>query len=165
MDLRACWIWHGYSIIRASLATYHLISNARSWNNHLIFKEYLLVLRTPIYKSVKKWPLPNNLIRYLTHKPCALSWNKKFQIISFSLPWDQFKTFFLSKFYAFPFLSADFCTQRMKAARTIDGTCNDLNNTAAGSRFYRFGRNVPLEYTYTNSTRLLSPDPRILART
>lgn len=58
-----------------------------------------------------------------------------------------------------------FCTQRMKAARTIDGTCNDLNNTAAGSRFYRFGRNVPLEYTYTNSTRLLSPDPRILART
>ena len=73
--------------------------------------------------------------------------------------------FFLSKFYAFPFLSADFCTQKMKAARTIDGTCNDLNNTAAGSRFYRFGRNVPLEYTYTNSTRLLSPDPRILART
>ena len=52
----------------------------------------------------------------------------------------------------------------MKGARTIDGTCNDLNNTAAGSRFYRFGRNVPLQYTYVDETRLLQPNPRILAR-
>lgn len=57
-----------------------------------------------------------------------------------------------------------FCTERMKAARTIDGTCNDLNNTAAGSRFYRFGRNVPLKYAHSNPGNLFKPDPRILAR-
>lgn len=57
-----------------------------------------------------------------------------------------------------------FCTEGMKAARTIDGTCNDLNNTAAGSRFYRFGRNVPLQFSYSDETRLLQPNPRILAR-
>lgn len=56
-----------------------------------------------------------------------------------------------------------FCTERMKAARTIDGTCNDLNNSAAGSRFYRFGRNVPLQYTYSDPN-LLYPNPRMLAR-
>lgn len=57
-----------------------------------------------------------------------------------------------------------FCTDKMKAARTIDGTCNDVNNTAAGSRFYRFGRNVPLKYAYNKPERLLEPDPRVLAR-
>ncbi|KAJ7394162.1 Prostaglandin G/H synthase 1 [Desmophyllum pertusum] len=57
-----------------------------------------------------------------------------------------------------------FCTERMKAARTIDGMCNDLTNSAAGSRFYRFSRNVPLNYTYSEPERLLKPNPRTLAR-
>lgn len=57
------------------------------------------------------------------------------------------------------------CTDGMKEARTIDGTCNDLNNTAAGSRLYRFGRNVPLKYVYTRPGDLLKPNPRILATT
>ena len=48
--------------------------------------------------------------------------------------------------------------------RTIDGSCNDLNNTAAGSRFYRFGRNVPLQYAYSKPQDLLKPDPRVVAR-
>ena len=52
----------------------------------------------------------------------------------------------------------------MEEARTIDGTCNDLNNTAAGSRLYRFGRNVPLKHVYTNPGDLLKPDPRTLAK-
>lgn len=56
------------------------------------------------------------------------------------------------------------CTDRMKTMRTIDGSCNDLNNTAAGSRFYRFGRNVPLQYAYSKPQDLLKPDPRVVAR-
>lgn len=56
------------------------------------------------------------------------------------------------------------CTKAMKTARTIDGTCNDLNTTAAGSRFYRFGRNVPLQYAYSKPNQLLKPNPRVIAR-
>lgn len=56
------------------------------------------------------------------------------------------------------------CTKEMKEARAIDGTCNDLNNTTAGSRLYRFGRNVPLKHVYTNPGDLLKPDPRTLAK-
>ncbi|KXJ28522.1 alpha-dioxygenase 2 [Exaiptasia diaphana] len=55
------------------------------------------------------------------------------------------------------------CTERMRKARTIDGTCNDLNNPAMGSRLYRFGRNVPLNWT-AEDDQMLEPNPRKIAR-
>ncbi|KAM7449002.1 Prostaglandin G/H synthase 1 [Porites harrisoni] len=55
------------------------------------------------------------------------------------------------------------CTENMRRFRTHDGTCNDLNQPASGSRFYRFGRNVNLTKTYED-TALLEPCPRQLSR-
>uniref|UniRef100_A0A6P8I6A4 Alpha-dioxygenase 2-like n=1 Tax=Actinia tenebrosa TaxID=6105 RepID=A0A6P8I6A4_ACTTE len=55
------------------------------------------------------------------------------------------------------------CTERMRRVRTIDGTCNDLNKTAMGSRLYRFGRNVPLNYTFEDNY-MLEPNPRTISQ-
>lgn len=50
--------------------------------------------------------------------------------------------------------------------RTVDGTCNNLENKAMGSRLVRFGRNVPISNTATPSdARVLEPNPRTVART
>lgn len=56
-----------------------------------------------------------------------------------------------------------YCTERMKNARSHDGTCNDLNQPASGSRFYRFGRNVNRTKTFEDKD-LLKPCPRELSR-
>ncbi|KAK3728603.1 hypothetical protein QZH41_011685 [Actinostola sp. cb2023] len=55
-----------------------------------------------------------------------------------------------------------YCTERMRRARTIDGTCNDLENPAMGSRLYRFSRNVPLNWT-AEDNQMLEPNPRKLS--
>ncbi len=49
-------------------------------------------------------------------------------------------------------------------ARTADGTFNDLDEPAMGSAGTRFGRNVPLQYTYRDEATLLSPSPRVVSR-
>lgn len=55
------------------------------------------------------------------------------------------------------------CTEETKTARTHDGTCNDLDQPASGSRFYRFGRNVNRTKTFEDKD-LLEPCPRELSR-
>jgi hypothetical protein len=50
-------------------------------------------------------------------------------------------------------------------ARTLDGSFNDLNDPPMGSLGSRFGRNVPLRYTYTEPVdALLDPNPRLVSR-
>ena len=49
-------------------------------------------------------------------------------------------------------------------ARTADGTYNDLNNPAMGMAGSRFGRNVPIEYTYPEpEPAILTPNPRTVS--
>jgi hypothetical protein len=50
-------------------------------------------------------------------------------------------------------------------ARTIDGMFNDLNDPEMGAIGSRFGRNVPLRYTYREPPEaLLEPNPRLVSR-
>jgi hypothetical protein len=50
-------------------------------------------------------------------------------------------------------------------ARTLDGTYNDLNDPLMGSLGSRFGRNVPLSYTYREPLdAMLDPSPRLVSR-
>jgi hypothetical protein len=52
-----------------------------------------------------------------------------------------------------------------RTARTLDGSFNDLNDPLMGSLGSRFGRNVPLRYTYTEpADALLDPNPRLISR-
>ena len=51
-----------------------------------------------------------------------------------------------------------------KAARTLDGTRNDLRDPLMGSIGSRFGRNVAPELTYPEADdRLLEPNPRLIS--
>ena len=61
-----------------------------------------------------------------------------------------------------PFLLV-FCTEEMKSVRTHDGTCNDLNHPASGSRYYRFGRNINRTKTFEDKN-LFEPSPRELSK-
>jgi hypothetical protein len=49
-------------------------------------------------------------------------------------------------------------------ARTADGTYNDLNYPAMGSRGCRFGRNFPLDFVHPDSANLMNPNPREVSR-
>jgi hypothetical protein len=50
-------------------------------------------------------------------------------------------------------------------ARTADGTFNDLSAPRMGAAGTRFGRNIPIEYTYPESEPLiLDPSPRMVSR-
>jgi hypothetical protein len=50
-------------------------------------------------------------------------------------------------------------------ARTLDGTFNDLNDPLMGALGSRFGRNVPLRYTYAQpDDALLDPNPRLISQ-
>jgi hypothetical protein len=50
-------------------------------------------------------------------------------------------------------------------ARTLDGTYNDLNDPLMGSLGSRFGRNVPLSYTFREPLdAMLDPSPRLVSR-
>ena len=54
---------------------------------------------------------------------------------------------------------------RALRARTVDGTFNDLDDSAMGSVGCRFGRNVPLEFTYPEpEPQVLTPNPRLVSR-
>ena len=48
-------------------------------------------------------------------------------------------------------------------ARTLDGTYNDLEHPLMGSVGSRFGRNIPLEFTYPDPA-ILEPSPREVSR-
>jgi hypothetical protein len=49
--------------------------------------------------------------------------------------------------------------------RTVDGSYNDLNNPRMGMAGQRFGRNVPISYTYPESApAILDPNPRTVSR-
>jgi hypothetical protein len=52
---------------------------------------------------------------------------------------------------------------RYLTARTADGTFNDLAQPLMGSAGTRFGRNVPLEYTYPDEQAILVPNPRAIS--
>jgi heme peroxidase len=55
--------------------------------------------------------------------------------------------------------------QSYLTARTLDGSFNDLNDPLMGSLGSRFGRNVPLQYTYREpDDALLDPNPRLVSR-
>ena len=56
------------------------------------------------------------------------------------------------------------CSEDKINARTIDGTCNDLESPVMGSVYYRLGRNVPLEYA-TTDRKILWPNPRKISKT
>ena len=49
-------------------------------------------------------------------------------------------------------------------ARTTDGRFNDLRVPLMGAAGRRFGRNVPLDRAFPDSTRLLDPNPRVVSR-
>jgi len=50
-------------------------------------------------------------------------------------------------------------------ARTYDGTYNDLNDPQMGALHARFGRNVPLHFTWPEPDEaLLEPNPRLVSR-
>jgi Animal haem peroxidase len=55
--------------------------------------------------------------------------------------------------------------ERYLTARTLDGSFNDLNDPLMGSLGSRFGRNVPLRYTFAEPPdALLDPNPRLISR-
>ena len=60
-------------------------------------------------------------------------------------------------------LSEILCSDDDIKARTIDGTCNDLDNPSMGSVFYRFGRNVPLANA-TTDPNMTWPNPRTISK-
>jgi len=53
---------------------------------------------------------------------------------------------------------------RYEAARSPDGTFNDLGQPAMGRAGSRFGRNVPIERTKQDTDRLMRPNPRMVSR-
>ncbi|KAI8817011.1 heme peroxidase [Fimicolochytrium jonesii] len=52
------------------------------------------------------------------------------------------------------------CSSAARFARSLDGTCNDLQKPAMGSVGYRFGRNVRLENVPQGNVGLFEPNPR-----
>src|SRR6266704_190750 len=53
---------------------------------------------------------------------------------------------------------------RYLTARTADGTYNDLDNPKMGSVNTRFGRNVPLAYSYPEEPDIFVPNQRTVTR-
>lgn len=56
------------------------------------------------------------------------------------------------------------CEGDAVTARTIDGTCNDLDQPAMGSAGMRMGRNVPVENTWRDEANIMNPNPRTISR-
>ena len=58
------------------------------------------------------------------------------------------------------------CGPETLTARTIDGTCNDLDNPAWGSVGIRFGRNIDPDTlpAYVSDEEILEPNPRKISR-
>jgi hypothetical protein len=56
------------------------------------------------------------------------------------------------------------CSPSSRAARTADGSCNDLGgNPLMGAVGTRFGRNVPNGAAYPDESSLLDPNPRLVS--
>ena len=56
-------------------------------------------------------------------------------------------------------------TPRELAARTTDGTFNDVGSPTMGSKGARFGRNVALKHTFPElMPEILEPNPRTVSR-
>lgn len=56
------------------------------------------------------------------------------------------------------------CPAASLNARTIDGSCNDLQQPAMGKVGMRFGRNVPRHTTHPDTAALMDPNPRTISR-
>lgn len=56
------------------------------------------------------------------------------------------------------------CGPETMFARTIDGTCNDLNQTMMGAKGMRLGRNVSLADGHSVEEEILVPNPRQISR-
>ncbi|KAJ3186085.1 hypothetical protein HDU85_001003 [Gaertneriomyces sp. JEL0708] len=56
------------------------------------------------------------------------------------------------------------CPADARYARTLDGTCNDLERPAMGSLDYRFGRNIPVAKAFPDEATLLEPNPRAISQ-
>ncbi|TPX61985.1 hypothetical protein SpCBS45565_g07120 [Spizellomyces sp. 'palustris'] len=56
------------------------------------------------------------------------------------------------------------CTPETRFARTLDGTCNDLEKPAMGSLGYRFGRNIPVEKGFADESKFFEPNPRAIGQ-
>jgi hypothetical protein len=54
--------------------------------------------------------------------------------------------------------------ERFRAERTPDGSWNDLVHGEMGMAGTRFGRNVPIEATWPDRSRILDPSPREISR-
>jgi hypothetical protein len=54
--------------------------------------------------------------------------------------------------------------QSYLAARTADGSWNDLEHPEMGMAGTRFGRNVPLDDTWPDQDRMMTPNPREISR-
>jgi hypothetical protein len=52
----------------------------------------------------------------------------------------------------------------LRNERTIDGSYNDLSYPQMGCAHRRFGRNVPLQYTFPDTPNLMNPSPRVVSR-
>lgn len=53
---------------------------------------------------------------------------------------------------------------QQSAARTSDGTYNDLGHPRMGSAGMRFGRNIPLDSIVVDEASLMYPSPRVVSR-
>ncbi|MGK7929093.1 MAG: peroxidase family protein [Spirulina sp.] len=56
-------------------------------------------------------------------------------------------------------------SDRYKAARSPDGSYNDLEHPEMGMTGTRFGRNVPVQDVYPDTENLLEPNPRVISQT
>ena len=54
--------------------------------------------------------------------------------------------------------------EELKAARTVDGSYNDLKCPMMGATGSRFGRNVPLTEAFPDTANLLNPNPRDISK-
>ncbi len=63
-----------------------------------------------------------------------------------------------------PLVAPDHGGFDVRGCRTPDGSYNDLGDPAMGMRGMRFGRNVPLKYTYgEKEPQLFTPNPRLIS--
>ena len=57
------------------------------------------------------------------------------------------------------------CTDEDREARSVDGSCTDLDHPSMGVAHSRFGRNIPLDRAFPlTGEALLTPDPRQVSR-
>ncbi len=55
------------------------------------------------------------------------------------------------------------CSQKEALNRTLDGTCNHLEDKMMGAAWTRFSRNIDLKASYVDQRNLLYPNPRTIS--